>query len=55
MFFNISPPYPEVTLDTFGFLVDSCCAAWLVVLWPPMAKVTIDNFKNVFLAESNYF
>ena len=55
MFFNISPPYPEVTLDTFGFPVDSRLAARLVVLWPPMAKVTIDKVKNVFLAESNFF
>ena len=38
-------PYPEVTLDNFSFLVD--LTAWLVVLWPPMAKVTIDKVKNV--------
>ena len=49
MFFNvsdgsISPPYPEVTLDNFSFPVDSHLAARLVVLWPPMAKVTIEMF-----------
>ena len=44
----LSPPYPEVTLDNFSFLVDSHLAARLVVLWPPMAKVTIDKVKNVF-------
>ena len=45
---SISPPYPEVTLDNFSFPVDSHLAARLVVLWPPMAKVTIDKVKNVF-------
>ena len=48
MLMSISPPYPEVTLDNFSFLVDSHLAARLVVLWPPMAKVTIDKVKNVF-------
>ena len=48
MLMSISPPYPEVTLDNFIFPVDSHLAARLVVLWPPMAKVTIDKVKNVF-------
>ena len=44
----INDAYPEVTLDNFSFPVDSHLAARLVVLWPPMAKVTIDKVKNVF-------
>ena len=51
----ISPLYPEVTLDTFGFPVGGRLAAWRAVLWPPMAKVTIDKVKNVFLAENHFF
>ena len=31
----ISPPYPEVTLDTFRFLVSGRLAAWWDVFWPP--------------------
>ena len=57
MFFNVSDDLamkndpkndPEVTLDNFSFPVDSHLAARLVVLWPPMAKVTIDKVQNVF-------
>ena len=28
-------PYPEVTLDNFGFLVGGCLAAPRAVFWPP--------------------
>ena len=31
----ISPPYPEVTLDNFGFLVGGRLAARRAVFWPP--------------------
>ena len=55
MFFNVSDdlamkndPNLEVTLDNFSFPADSHLAARLVVLWPPMANVTIDKVKNVF-------
>ena len=30
----ISPPYPEVTLDNFGFLVGGRLAAGQAVFWP---------------------
>ena len=55
MLMSISPPYPEVTLDNFIFPVDSHLAARLVVLWPPMAKVTIDKVKNVFQPKLTFF
>ena len=35
--------------------VDSHLAARLVVLWPPMAKVTIDKVKNVFQPKFPFF
>ena len=54
MFFNVSDDLamkndPNSTyIYTSVFPEDSHLAAWLVVLWPPMAKVTIDKVKNVF-------
>ena len=54
MFFNVSDdlamkndPNSSYICD-ISFPVDSHLAAQLVVLWPPMAKVTIDKVKNVF-------
>ena len=34
----ISSPYPQVTLDTFGFTVDVRSAAQQAVLWPRLPK-----------------
>ena len=42
----ISPPYPEVTLDTFSFLVGGCLAAWRAVSWPQLPKVALLGSKN---------
>ena len=35
----IRPLYPEVTLDTLGFLVGDCLAARLAVSWPRLPNV----------------
>ena len=37
----ISPLYPKVTLDTFGFLENTHLAGWRVVLWPWLPKITL--------------
>ena len=42
----ISPLYPEVTLDTFGFLVNTLLAGWQVVLWPWLPKITFLGAKK---------
>ena len=44
----ISPPYPEVTLDTFGFPVGGRLAAWQAVSWPRLTKVALLGSKNAF-------
>ena len=52
----ISPPYPEVTLDTFGFPVGGRLAAWLAVSWPRLPKVALLGSKNaVFWPETSFF
>ena len=52
----ISPPYPEVTLDIFGFLVDGLLAAWRAVSWPRLPKVALLGSKNaVFWPETNFY
>ena len=32
----IRPPYPDVSLDNFGFPVGGCLAARRAVFWPPV-------------------
>ena len=52
----ISPPYPEVTLDTFSFLVGGRLAAWRAVSWPRLPKVALLGSKNaVFWPETSFF
>ena len=51
-----TPPYPEVTLDTFGFPVGARLAARRAVLWPQLPKVALLGPKNaVFLARNQFF
>ena len=42
----ISPPYPEVNLDTFSFPVGGRLAAWRAVSWPRLPKVAILGSEN---------
>jgi hypothetical protein len=42
----ISPPYPEVTLDTFGFPIGGHLAARRTVSWPRLPKVALSGPKN---------
>ena len=42
----ISPPYPEVTLDTFGFPVNGRLAARRTVSWPRLPKVALSGPQN---------
>ena len=51
----ISPPYPEVTLDTFSFLVGGCLAAWRAVSWPRLPKVTLLGSKNAVFGPKPFF
>ena len=52
----INPSYPEVTLDTFRFLVDGRLAAWLAVSWPQLPKVALFGPNNAVLwPEINFF
>ena len=51
-----TPPYPEVTLDTFGFPVGARLAARRAVLWPQLPKVALLGPKNAtFLARNQFF
>ena len=51
----ISPPYPEVTLDNFSFLVGGLLAAWQAVSWPRLPKEALLGSKNaVFWPEINF-
>ena len=51
-----TPPYPEVTLDTFGFPVGARLAARRAVLWPQLPKVALLGPKNaVFWPETSFF
>ena len=51
----ISPPYPEVTLDTFSFLVGGCLAAWRAVSWPRLPKVALLGSKNAVFGPKPFF
>ena len=49
-----TPPYPEGTLDTFGFLVGGRLATRRAVSWPRLPKVALLGSKNaVFWPETN--
>ena len=50
-----TPPYPEVTLDTFGFPVGGRLATRRAVLWPRLPKVALLGSKNAFLARNHFF
>ena len=43
----ISPPYPEVTLDNFGFLVGNCLAAWWAIFQPSCRILAIFGNSEV--------
>ena len=45
----ISPPYPEATLDNFGFPVGGRLAARRAVFRPPGRNLAISGQKTVFL------
>ena len=50
-----TPPYPEVTLDTFGILVCGRLAARRAVFWPQLPKIALFGSKNdVFWPEINF-
>ena len=50
------PPYPEVTLDTFGFPVGGRLATRRAVSWPRLPKVALLGSKNaVFWPETIFF
>merc|ERR1711911_51936 len=50
-----TPPYPEVTLDTFGFPVGARLAARRAVLWPQLPKVALLGPKNaVFWPKTSF-
>merc|ERR1711947_2871 len=51
----ISPPYPEVTLDTFGFPVGGRLAAWRAVSWPRLPKVALLGSKNAVFGPKPFF
>ena len=49
------PPYPEVTLDTFGFPVDGRLAARRAVFRPRLPKVALFGSGRVFIASTPNF
>ena len=51
----ISPLYPEVTLDTFGFPVGGRLAAWRAVSWPRLPKVALLGSKNAVFGRKPFF
>ena len=51
----ISPLYPEVTLDTFGFPVGGRLAAWRAVSWPRLPKVALLGSKNAVFGPKPFF
>jgi len=51
----ISPPYPEVTLDTFSFPVGGRLAAWRPVSWPRLPKVALLGSKNAVFGPKPFF
>ena len=44
----ISPPYPEVTLDTFSFPEGGRLAARQAVVWPQLPKMALFGTKNAY-------
>ena len=51
----ISPPYPEVTLDTFSFPVGGRLAGWRPVSWPRLPKVALLGSKNAVFGPKPFF
>ena len=51
----ISPPYPEVTLDTFGFPVGGRLAARRAVFRPRLPKVALFGPKSGFFGQKSIF
>ena len=51
----ISPLYPEVTLDTFGFPVGGRLAARRAVSWPRLPKVALLGSKNAVFGPKPFF
>ena len=51
----ISPPYPEVTLDNFGFPVGGRLAARRAVFRPRLPKVALFGSGRVFIASTPNF
>ena len=52
----ISPPYPGVTLDTFGFPVGDRLTARRAVSWPRLPKMALFGPKIAFFwAQNNLF
>ena len=49
------PPYPEVTLDTFGFPVDGRLAARRAVSRPRLPKVALFGPKSRFFGQKSIF
>ena len=49
------PPYSEVTLDNFVFLVCGHLAAWQAVLWPQLPKVALLGSKNAVFGLKSIF
>ena len=51
----ITSPYPEATLDTFGFPVGAHLSAWRAVFWPWLPKKALFEAKNaVFWTEIHF-
>ena len=51
----ISPPYPEATFDTFGFLVGGHLAARRTVLWLRLPKVAFFGVENAVFRPETHF
>ena len=51
----ISPPYPEVTLDTFSFWVGGRSAARRAVLQPQLPEVAFFGVKNAVFRPETHF
>merc|ERR1712024_229320 len=51
----ISPPYPEVTLDTFGFPVGGRLATGRAVSWPRLPKVALLGSENAIFRPKPFF
>ena len=51
----ISPPYPAVTLDNFGFPGGGRLAAWRAVSWPRLPKVALLGSRNAVFGPKAFF